>query len=1008
EALGPFPNYSTYLHAKWLWKTESGTISAAANQELIDSVYSDKNFHPADVAGMCFSTLRTKVAEYQPSLFLESDSWKESAVEIAVPLGVQKGDDLFPASAKLHVPGLQHRSIVDVVKRVLTTDPNVCQYHFHPFRQFSNSSSATGPTQRVVDDIFNSDAMIKEYESLRRSPKEQNCSFERVVLALQFWSDATQLANFGSAKLWPVYMYFGNQPKWARARSDMHSCHDIAHIPSLPESFQDFVCHQRGYPADSQLKTHCRQELFHGVWRILLDRKFIRAYKHGIVIAFPDGSIRRVYLRIITYSADYPEKVIIATIRNLGVCLCPRCLIRRHEIRKLGLRVDTKLRLKSRRVDNDNRRQLVQKARKFIYQDRKGVGSNWVEALLGNMSLTPTENAFSGRLHELGFDFFSMLCSDFMHEFELGEWKALLIHLIRMLNALGGDKTSQLNERFRRVPPFGRDTIRKIIYNVSELKQLAARAFEDILQCAIPAFEGLFPEAIDTKIQELLFVIGDWHSLAKLRLHTDSTISQLETATQVLGQQLRHFEVHVAMETPQEKAARLRRGAPKASTALNASMSNGDGVQSGPKEKAYSLDRYKLHALGDYPSQIRLFGSLDVISTQMGEARHRQKKRQYARTNKRNFEKQIATQTQIAENIRYIESRVNLALGLLPKEPPEPVMVAEEGRVPLGSLEARYWISEESRAPVNLSELLRRQAEDPAFRHFRVQFLDHVLARLRGVPYSWDDPVASSKEYSSVELEKDRIYAHGTAQFNYTTYDIRRAQDTIKPGLRFTGRGNMVEPRNSIRSTIMLSADETDGTPSPPDWVRLDMLWIRWFGADPDERTGLKAKRLERIGYVPNGEEPGAFGFIDPADVIRACHLCPAFDQGTRQDLLHGSKSVAFDMAADDAGEDFELYYAMRFVDRDMAMRHRGGGMGHIGSAQCSEREAYSEGEDDGDSEMSEDQSERSDVDDTEPSLGIVSTFGIDAEVEEEDDEDVSDVNDDLEENLAEVPTKYK
>jgi hypothetical protein len=36
--------------------------------------------------------------------------------------------------------------------------------------------------------------------------------------------------------------------------------------------------------------------------------------------------------------------------------------------------------------------------------------------------------------------------------------------------------------RFRNTPTFGRDTFRKITYNVSLMKQLAARDYEDILQ----------------------------------------------------------------------------------------------------------------------------------------------------------------------------------------------------------------------------------------------------------------------------------------------------------------------------------------------------------------------------------------------------------------------------------------------------------------------------------------------------------------------------------------------
>ena len=46
----------------------------------------------------------------------------------------------------------------------------------------------------------------------------------------------------------------------------------------------------------------------HAIWRILLDDAFVEAYKNGIVVKCFDGVTRRVYPRIFTYSADYPEK----------------------------------------------------------------------------------------------------------------------------------------------------------------------------------------------------------------------------------------------------------------------------------------------------------------------------------------------------------------------------------------------------------------------------------------------------------------------------------------------------------------------------------------------------------------------------------------------------------------------------------------------------------------------------------------------------------------------------
>jgi hypothetical protein len=58
------------------------------------------------------------------------------------------------------------------------------------------------------------------------------------------------------------------------------------------------------------LLTHSKRELFHALWNVLLDDAFLHAYEHGIVIAWMDGIERRFYPRILTYSADYPEKYV--------------------------------------------------------------------------------------------------------------------------------------------------------------------------------------------------------------------------------------------------------------------------------------------------------------------------------------------------------------------------------------------------------------------------------------------------------------------------------------------------------------------------------------------------------------------------------------------------------------------------------------------------------------------------------------------------------------------------
>jgi len=66
------------------------------------------------------------------------------------------------------------------------------------------------------------------------------------------------------------------------------------------------------------------------------------------------------------------------------------------------------------------------------------VSANYL--LLSHTSLdeSDSQNRFTEKLGALGLDPFCMLVVDFMHECELGTWKSLFTHLIRILYALPG------------------------------------------------------------------------------------------------------------------------------------------------------------------------------------------------------------------------------------------------------------------------------------------------------------------------------------------------------------------------------------------------------------------------------------------------------------------------------------------------------------------------------------------------------------------------------------------
>ncbi|KIK32033.1 hypothetical protein CY34DRAFT_66591, partial [Suillus luteus UH-Slu-Lm8-n1] len=68
-----------------------------------------------------------------------------------------------------------------------------------------------------------------------------------------------------------------------------------------------------------------------------------------------------------------------------------------------------------------------------------------------------------------------------------------------------------------------------------------------------------------------------------------------------------------------------------------------------------------------------------------------------------------------------------------------------------------------------------------------------------------------------------------------------------------------------------------------------------------------------------------SFDFLDPADVLRGCHIIPSF-------ASHRKHSDGLGMSASAGDKDnWHEYYINRFVDWDMLMQfHFGLGVGHV------------------------------------------------------------------------------
>ena len=191
------------------------------------------------------------------------------------------------------------------------------------------------------------------------------------------------------------------------------------------------------------------------------------------------------------------------------------------------------------------------------------------------------------------------------------------------------------------------------------------------------------------------------------------------------------------------------------------------------------------------------------------------------------------------------------------------------------------------------------------------------MTRLLNKEYDGDEQEYTHTERNSVTIQDNCLYFHRTLRINYTSYDLRRQQDVIRPTSKpdimvlSCEDGENVHPFWYARVVKIFhvfvyhhrSASLMEHTSMEPQ--RMDVLWVRWFGLDADVQGGLSKKRLHGISFIPWDEPSEAFGFLDPAQVIRGVHLIPNFPQGKTR--LRLPPSIV--RPSNDGDEDWESFY---------------------------------------------------------------------------------------------------
>ncbi|KAG1835331.1 hypothetical protein DFJ58DRAFT_719291 [Suillus subalutaceus] len=135
------------------------------------------------------------------------------------------------------------------------------------------------------------------------------------------------------------------------------------------------------------------------------------------------------------------------------------------------------------------------------------------------------------------------------------------------------------------------------------------------------------------------------------------------------------------------------------------------------------------------------------------------------------------------------------------------------------------------------------------------------------------------------------MYRHNLMQLNYTMHDVHRVQDVINPStshcnvmlLGQAGEDSTAHEGHPYLYARVLGIYHVNTTYVGPGMVgyhshQIDFLWVRWYQY-LDIGCPSRQAPLDRVYFSPTAE-PDSFGFVDPDDVLRCCHIIPCFSQG--------------------------------------------------------------------------------------------------------------------------------
>lgn len=232
----PYPNKNSFLLGDWYWN-EGEQKSQQSFKDLM-KIVGNPNFDPFDVQGTKWASINDLLGsseqdEARAGEWMDSDAgWVKTPIKMSVPFHAGTS---HPGVQTYTGGELYHRSILEVIKERLSDIQVAQHFHLEPYK-LTWAPHPTSYEIPVYGELYTSPSFIDAHRKLQDSPGEPECNLQRVVVALMFWSDATHLTSFGNAKLWPLYLFFGNESKYRRCKPTYNLCCHIAYFQDVSEN----------------------------------------------------------------------------------------------------------------------------------------------------------------------------------------------------------------------------------------------------------------------------------------------------------------------------------------------------------------------------------------------------------------------------------------------------------------------------------------------------------------------------------------------------------------------------------------------------------------------------------------------------------------------------------------------------------------------------------------------------------------------------------------------------